>query len=55
MLALAWVVCGWLANHLQVGPRLAFRAAMGGTAFVLFVAAEVALSLVLGAGLRKSR
>ena len=23
MMALAWVVCGWLADHLQVGPRLA--------------------------------
>ena len=48
MMALAWVVCGWLADHLQVGPRLAFRVAMGGTAFVLLIAAEVALSLVLG-------
>jgi hypothetical protein len=25
MLAVAWVVCGWLANHLQVGPRVADR------------------------------
>ena len=48
MIALAWVVCGWLADHLQVGPRLAHRVAMGGTAFVLLIAAEVALSLVLG-------
>lgn len=48
MMALAWVVCGWLADHLQVGPRLAYRVAMGGTAFVLFIAVEVALSLVLG-------
>jgi hypothetical protein len=48
MLALAWVVCGWLANHMQVGPRLAWRVAMGGTAFVLLIAAEVALSRVLG-------
>ena len=48
MMALAWVVCGWLADHLQVGPRLAYRVAMGGTAFVLLIAAEVALSLVLG-------
>jgi hypothetical protein len=38
----------WLADHLQVGPRLADRVAMGGTAFVLLIAAEGALSLVLG-------
>ena len=54
ILALAWVVCGWLANHLQVGPRLAYRVAMGGTAFVLLIAAEVALSLVLGGRLTEA-
>jgi hypothetical protein len=48
ILAVAWGVCGWLANHLQVGPRVADRVAMGGTAFVLLMAAEVALSRLLG-------
>ena len=54
ILALAWVVCGWLASHLQVGPRLAWRVTMGGTAFVLLIAAEVALSLVLGGRLTEA-
>lgn len=48
MMALAWVVCGWLTDYLQVGPRLGWRVAMGGTAFVLLIAAEVGLALVLG-------
>ena len=48
MVTLAWVVCGWLTDHLQVGPRLAWRVAMGGTTFVLLIAAEVGLALVLG-------
>lgn len=48
MLALAWLACGWLANHLHVGERLVDRITMGGSAFIILMAAESGLSLLMG-------
>ena len=48
MLALAWVVCGWLVDHLQVGGSLAYRVTMGGSTFALLIAAETGFSLLVG-------
>lgn len=48
MLALAWLACGWLADHLQVSERLADRVTMGGSAFITLMIAESGVSLLMG-------
>lgn len=48
MLALAWLACGWLADHLHVRERLADRVTMSGSAFITLMAAESGLSLLMG-------
>ncbi|MDP1963674.1 MAG: hypothetical protein Q8K93_15895 [Reyranella sp.] len=48
MLALAWLACGWLADHLYVGGQLVDRVTMGGSTFILLMAAESGLSLLMG-------
>lgn len=45
MLAASWYVCGRLIRHLSVPASLPSRAAMGGLAFLLLMAAELGLSL----------
>lgn len=50
MLAVAWVVCGWLVRRLAVGDAWSGRLLMGIVAFVLLLAAELALSLLLFGG-----
>lgn len=45
MLALAWWLCGAILRRFQVPPRPAPRLAMGGFAFLLLLAGELALSL----------
>lgn len=47
MLAIAWLVCGWLIERLRVPPRLGPRLVMGSVAFSLLIAAEVGLSMLL--------
>jgi hypothetical protein len=49
MLAIAWIACGFVLARLRVPPRWPVRAGMGAVAFVLLMAAEAALGmLVLG-------
>jgi hypothetical protein len=48
MLVLAWIACGWLVDHLHVGGRLLDRVTMGGSTFILLMAAESGLSLLMG-------
>ena len=45
MLAASWYVCGRLIRYLSVPAALWSRAAMGGLAFLLLMAAELGLSL----------
>src|SRR5688572_25414741 len=45
MLAASWFVCGWLIRYLIVPAAASSRLAMGATAFVLLMAAELGLSL----------
>ncbi|MGA9580848.1 MAG: hypothetical protein WBR13_02630 [Allosphingosinicella sp.] len=45
MLAASWFVCGRLIRRLSVPAALSSRAAMGGLAFLLLMAAELGLSL----------
>jgi hypothetical protein len=45
MLAASWFVCGWLIRYLAVPAAASSRLAMGATAFVLLMAAELGLSL----------
>lgn len=45
MLALAWLVCGWLIRRFELLSAARDRALMGIVAFVLLMAAELALSL----------
>ena len=47
MLAVAFVVSSWIADYLQVDSGRTHRFAMGGTTFILLIAAEFALSLLL--------
>ena len=49
MLAVSWLACSWLCRLLAVPASWRARLLMGGTAFLLLLAAELALSvLVLG-------
>jgi vacuolar-type H+-ATPase subunit I/STV1 len=50
MLAIAVVVCRWLVSRLAVSPSFGPRLVMGVVAFVLLMAAELALSILLFAG-----
>lgn len=45
MLAVSWLVCGALIRWIEVPPAIAERLVMGGLAFLLLLAAELALSL----------
>lgn len=45
ILAASWIVCGWLVGYLAVPAAASSRLAMGATAFVLLMAAELGLSL----------
>jgi len=47
ILAVAYLVCSWIAEYLHVGTNTGHRNTMGGTTFVLLVAADFALSVVL--------
>jgi hypothetical protein len=47
MLGASWLVAGFLVRRLAVGDGLGPRLAMGGGAFLLLMAAEAALSVVL--------
>ena len=49
MLALSWLVCGWLVRHFVVTQAIPQRLAMGAIAFALLLLAELAVS-VLGLG-----
>jgi hypothetical protein len=46
MLALSWKTCQWSLEKLHVPPRVTSRAAMGTIAFLLLMAAELAISVV---------
>jgi hypothetical protein len=49
ILLVSWIVCGWLIRAFAVAAASGPRLAMGGTAFILLMAAELALSsLVFG-------
>jgi hypothetical protein len=50
MLAVAWVACRWLVRRLAIGDDWRGRLLMGVVAFVLLIAAELALSLLLFGG-----
>lgn len=47
MLFASWVVAGWLIRLFHLGGRVVERLAMGGIGFLLLMAGEVALGLVL--------
>ena len=49
MLAVAWIACGAVLHWIRPGQGIAAHAVMGLVAFALLMAAELALSLVLGA------
>jgi hypothetical protein len=49
ILAVAYVVCSWIADYLQVGDSWTDNVAMGATTLALLVAGDVALSLFLPA------
>jgi hypothetical protein len=51
MLALSWIVAGWLVRRLAVPPQASARLVMGVGAFALLIAAETALG-VYGFGRR---
>lgn len=45
MLAASWFACGWLIHQLAVPAAVSSRLAMGATAFVLLMIADLGLSL----------
>lgn len=47
LLALSWLVCGWLVRKARVSTATASRLTMGITAFALLMLAELALSMLL--------
>lgn len=49
MLAVAWLACGAVLRWVKPGQGIAAHAVMGLVAFALLMAAELALSLALGA------
>lgn len=50
MLAIAFVACRWLVSRLVVSPASRARVTMGVVAFVLLMAAELALSILAFGG-----
>jgi len=48
LLLWSWVACGLVLSRWPVPPRPGPRLAMGGVAFALLMAAELALSAILG-------
>ena len=53
-LAIAWIACHWLTHRLRVPNRFLPRAVMGVVGFLLLMAAEGSISLLLaGRGLAK--
>lgn len=50
MLAASWLICGWVLARLAVGADAASRLVMGGLAFALLMAAELALTLFVAGG-----
>lgn len=47
ILAVAWIVSRWLTQRFEVSARLLPRAVMGATAFILLMAGEASLSMLL--------
>ncbi|MCM0021480.1 MAG: hypothetical protein NBV67_15930 [Tagaea sp.] len=47
MLAASWIVCGWCVRRFRVPRGAGARLVMGGLAFVLLMAAEASLSVLL--------
>jgi hypothetical protein len=47
ILAIAWIACRWLINRLELPSRLVSRAVMGAVAFILLMAGELSISLLL--------
>lgn len=47
MLALSWIVCLWLVRAQEVPESTAARVVMGASAFVLLMAAEAALAVIV--------
>ena len=47
MLAASWASCGWCLRWFEVAPKADARAVMGGVAFALLMAAELAVSVLL--------
>ncbi len=50
MLLIAWLVCGWSVRFFGVPEGFRTRLAMGALAFLMLIAAELLLSLVLRNG-----
>jgi hypothetical protein len=46
ILAISWVACGVVLRRLRTDPRLSARLIMGAVAFLLLIAAEIALGVV---------
>jgi hypothetical protein len=46
MLLVSWLACGWLLDRFAVPRAPRHRAAMGGVAFALLLAAELAISVL---------
>jgi len=47
VLAIAWIVSRWLTQRFEIPARLLPRAVMGTTAFILLMAGELSISLLL--------
>jgi hypothetical protein len=47
MLAASWVSCGWCLRRFEIATKTEARAVMGGVAFALLMAAELAVSVLL--------
>ncbi len=48
MLAVSWIACGWAIGRWRVRGRTPERGIMGALAFLLLMAAELALALAFG-------
>lgn len=53
ILTASWFVCGWILSRFRVPAHAKHRLVMGGTAFILLIAAEVMLATALGRGPRE--
>ena len=47
MLAVSWLACRWIVDRFSVSPKPIPRLIMGGFAFVLLIAGELALGIVV--------